>query len=190
MDGSSSAPYRRGQGLSSDAGPYIGDEIAAARAHGGDTQAAETMVRLLSTDHLRDQMAALAWIKRQAFVRPGQIAAMGNSFGGIETVLGAELGGYCAAIDAAGGAESWDLAPSLRNLMLSAVKHSGWPKAAIDPCGVLALKNQRSPRPTVRNGPFHPYSACTRPILDLRVSSLLLSRHRRFCVNGECRAAV
>jgi dipeptidyl aminopeptidase/acylaminoacyl peptidase len=28
-------PYRRGQGLSTSAGPYIGDEIAAARKRGG-----------------------------------------------------------------------------------------------------------------------------------------------------------
>ncbi len=78
------APYRRGQGLSSDAGPYIVDEIQAARARGGEPLAAKTMVRLLSTQQLEDQMAALAWLQRQAFVRPAQIAVMGNSFGGIE----------------------------------------------------------------------------------------------------------
>jgi len=57
------APYRRGQGLSAEAGPYIGDEIEAARARGGQAAAAETMIRLLSTEHLQDQLAALAWIK-------------------------------------------------------------------------------------------------------------------------------
>jgi len=49
---------------------------------------------------------------------------MGNSFGGIETVLGAKENGYCAAVDAAGGAESWDEAPGLRSLMLEAVRNS------------------------------------------------------------------
>src|SRR5580658_5436752 len=92
------APYRRGQGLSSDAAPYIQDEIQAARARGGEALAAQTMVRLLSTEQLQDQMAALAWLKRQPFVRPTQIAAAGNSYGGIETVLGAERGAYCAAV--------------------------------------------------------------------------------------------
>ncbi len=121
------APYRRGQGLSSDAGEYIGDAIAAARAKGGLPVAADTMVRLLSTDHLQDQLAALSWLRTQSFVTPGQIAVMGNSFGGVETVLGAEHGGYCAAVDASGGAESWDLAPSLRSLMVHAVLHAKAP---------------------------------------------------------------
>ncbi len=121
------APYRRGQGLSSDAGPYIVDEIQAARARGGEPLAAKTMVRLLSTQQLEDQMAALAWLQRQAFVRPAQIAVMGNSFGGIEAVLGAERGGYCAAVAASGGAESWDEAPSLRSVMRRAVQHSRIP---------------------------------------------------------------
>jgi dipeptidyl aminopeptidase/acylaminoacyl peptidase len=121
------APYRRGQGLSSDAGPYIEDEIQAARARGGEALAAQTMVRLLSTEQLQDQMAALAWLKRQHFVRPTLIAAAGNSFGGIETVLGVEHGDYCAAVDASGGAESWDEAPGLHDVMKRAVQHSKAP---------------------------------------------------------------
>jgi carboxymethylenebutenolidase len=56
------APYRRGQGLSASAGPFIGDEIAAAEKKGGIAAGAETMVRLLETDHLVDQLAALAWL--------------------------------------------------------------------------------------------------------------------------------
>lgn len=116
------APYRRGQGLSADAGPYIMDEIGSARARGGKDAAAETLVRLLTTDHLNDQRAALAWLKQQPFVRSDAIAAMGNSFGGIETVLGASHGAYCAAVDAAGGAESWDEAPALRDVMMEAAR--------------------------------------------------------------------
>ncbi len=121
------APYRRGQGLSSDAGAYIQDDIQTAQVRGGEALAAQTMVRLLSTEQLQDQMAALAWLKKQPFVRPTEIAAMGNSFGGIETVLGAEQGDYCAAVDASGGAESWDKAPSLRDMMQQAVQHARAP---------------------------------------------------------------
>jgi len=121
------APYRRGQGLSRDVGPYIEDEIKAARAKGGMSLAAETMVRLLSTDHLSDQMAALAWIHSQNFVYPDKIAVMGNSFGGIEVVLGAEQFGYCAAVDLAGGAETWDLAPMLRDVMARAAQNAKSP---------------------------------------------------------------
>lgn len=89
-------PYRRGQGLSASAGPYIVDQINTARKRGGLAAGAATMVHLLETDHLDDQLAALAWLRKQDFVRPGQIAVAGNSFGGIEVVLGAERGQYCA----------------------------------------------------------------------------------------------
>jgi dipeptidyl aminopeptidase/acylaminoacyl peptidase len=167
------APYRRGQGLSASAGPYIGDQIAAARNRGvwlalvvavpslvvllvllirkrrgwlrlvwgvafsllavlavhwsGVRAGAAAMVRSLATDHLRDQLAALAWLQRQSFVDEDRIATAGNSFGGIEALLGAERGGYCAAIDASGGAESWAAAPQLRVLMAHAVRNSKAP---------------------------------------------------------------
>jgi dienelactone hydrolase len=120
-------PYRRGQGLSASAGPYIGDEIAAARKKGGDSAAAAVMVRLLETDHLNDQLAALAWLRKQNFVQGRRIAVVGNSFGGIETVLGAERGNYYAGIDSAGGAQSWAEAPELQSLMTRAVRNSKVP---------------------------------------------------------------
>ncbi len=120
-------PYRRGQGLSASAGPYIGDEIASAKKSGGITAGAAAMVRLLATDHLDDQLAALVWLKGQSFVSANRIAVAGNSFGGVEAVLGAERGGYCAAIDSAGGAQSWTLAPELRTLMTRAAQRSKVP---------------------------------------------------------------
>jgi carboxymethylenebutenolidase len=122
------APYRRGQGLSASAGPYIGNEIAAANKSGGMPAAVDTMIRLLQTDHLNDQLAGLAWLRKQPFVQRNRIAVAGNSFGGIESVLGTERGNYCAAIDAAGGAESWKLAqPRLQEMMTDAVRNAGAP---------------------------------------------------------------
>ena len=59
-------PYRRGQGLSASAGRYIGDEIAEAKKKGGMNAGAATMVRLLETDHLNDQLAALRGCERRA----------------------------------------------------------------------------------------------------------------------------
>jgi carboxymethylenebutenolidase len=122
------APYRRGQGLSAAEGPFIGDEIAAARRTGGLPAAEATMIQLLGSDHLNDQLAALAWLKTQDFVSPDRIAVAGNSFGGVESVLGAERGSYCAAVDASGGAESWRLSPELQDLMTHAVRN---PRAPI-----------------------------------------------------------
>src|SRR6201987_856708 len=117
-------PYRRGQGLSASAGPYIGDQIAAAEKKGGISAAAAAMVRLLETDHLDDQLAALAWLRKQNFVQPNRIAVAGNSFGGIETVLGVEPGGYFAGIDPAGGGQRWSQAPELRSLMTRACRNA------------------------------------------------------------------
>ena len=120
-------PYRRGQGLSASAGPYIGDQIAAAEKAGGLSAGAATLVRLLETDHLADQLSALDWLRRQRFVASNRIAVAGTSFGGIETVLGAERGRYCAAIDSAGAAQSWGDAPELREMMTRAVRNARAP---------------------------------------------------------------
>ena len=167
------APYRRGQGLSASAGPYIGDQIADTRRRrslqgaalavpllalvwfgvlrrrptgirtvtvvavglcaawaisvGAQRAAASTMVRLLDTEQFADQLAALEWLQHQSLVQPDRIAAAGNSFGGVEAVLGAERARYCAVVDAAGGAESWAAAPGLRALMEAAVRRARAP---------------------------------------------------------------
>ncbi|MCX6622075.1 MAG: prolyl oligopeptidase family serine peptidase [Acidobacteria bacterium] len=126
-------PHRRGQGLSASAGPYIRDEIVAAGKNAGIAAATATMIRLLQTDHLSDQMAAADWLRKQAWVKPDQIAVAGNSFGGIETVLGAERWSYCAAVDVSGAAESWAQAPDLRSMMIRAVRNSRIPVFFIQP---------------------------------------------------------
>jgi hypothetical protein len=66
-------------------------------------------------------------VEQQSVVDRGRIATAGNSFGGIEALLGAERIGYCAAIDASGGAESWATSPQLRILMMRAVRGSRTP---------------------------------------------------------------
>lgn len=120
-------PSRRGQGLSHNVGHYIGNEIENARKKGGDLYAAEIMVQLLKGDHLNDQMAALNWLRKQSYVATNQIAAAGVSFGGIQTILGVEKVQYCAAIDAAGAAQSWSKAHQLQKLMIQSVKNSKTP---------------------------------------------------------------
>ena len=88
---------------------------------------AAAMVRSLETEHLSDQIEAADWLRQQTFVDKHRIATAGNSFGGIEAVLGAERAGYCAAIDASGGAESWATAPQLRDRMTRAVRSATAP---------------------------------------------------------------
>jgi dienelactone hydrolase len=120
-------PFRRGQGLSSSAGPYILDEIERAGRNGGLNAKAAKAVSLLTREHLEDQLAAYAWLKRQSYILPRRIAVAGNSFGGIEVVLGAERVPYCAAVNGAGGSMSWARAPELREVMLRAAGASHSP---------------------------------------------------------------
>jgi carboxymethylenebutenolidase len=121
------APYRRGQGLSRGAGPSIMDEIGAARKAGGPDQAQARLARLLATDHMDDQSQAFAWLSRQPFADRRRIAAMGNSFGGVIALLSAERLAICAAVDAAGAAESWADAPAVRALMTQAAARARAP---------------------------------------------------------------
>lgn len=68
------------------------------------------------------QSAAFHWLQAQTFVQRNRIATAGNSFGGIQAVLGAERLDYCATVNASGGAEAWAGAPPLRDLMTRAVR--------------------------------------------------------------------
>jgi carboxymethylenebutenolidase len=120
-------PYRRGQGLSADAGPYILDEIAAARRRGGRHEASVELARLLATDHLQDQMRALEWLQSQPYVRADRIAVAGNSFGGIEAILGAAQSQVCAAVAASAASDSWNDSPELQQLMKEAAGRSSAP---------------------------------------------------------------
>jgi dienelactone hydrolase len=95
------APFRRGQGTSP--GPYIVDQVQAAPP----ADRAQLTVDLLE-DQVADQLAGLAYLQSQPFVDPTHITVMGGSFGGIQTLLGAEANpGYIAAVDCSGAAQSW-----------------------------------------------------------------------------------
>jgi dipeptidyl aminopeptidase/acylaminoacyl peptidase len=54
-------------------------------------------------------------------------AVAGNSFGGIQTVLGLEKAPYCAGVNASGAAQSWAKAPELQVIMKNAVSKSHSP---------------------------------------------------------------
>ncbi len=85
------------------------------------------LVQLLSGQQLDDQLAAAHWLEAQSFVQPRRVAVMGNSFGGIETVFGAERHPYCAAVNLTGAAMSWDEAPLLQKAMTEAVQQAQAP---------------------------------------------------------------
>src|SRR6202040_4217226 len=98
-----------------------------AEKSGGVTAGAPTMGRLLTTHHLNDQLPGVAWLRSQRLTRSSRIAVPATSFGGSEAVLGAERASYCAAVDSAGGAESWAQSPELQTLLTHAVRNSRAP---------------------------------------------------------------
>ena len=120
-------PYRRGQGLT----PR--QDHASVRDRQGEERGrhrrrrAAVMVRLLESGSSQRQLAALAWLKKASIHRPKSDRCSGDSFSGIETLLGAERVRYCAAVDSAGGAESWALAPQLQSIMVRPVSNSKAP---------------------------------------------------------------
>jgi dienelactone hydrolase len=113
------------------------------------------MVRLLDTEQFADQVASLEWLRQQSFVQADRIAAAGNSFGGVEAVLGAERAPYCAVVDAAGGAESWAAAPSLRALMEGAVRRARAPIFFIQAENDYDLSPSRSLAKVMRDAGRH-----------------------------------
>jgi dipeptidyl aminopeptidase/acylaminoacyl peptidase len=81
--------------------------------------------------HLEDQLSTLTYLKQLSDVDAHRIAVAGCSYGGIQTVLAVEANaeqklGLRAAIDFAGGAESWK-SLSLRDRMIRAVRKANIP---------------------------------------------------------------
>ena len=120
-------PHRRGQGRSSDAGPYVMDVLRNEGQQRGPSARSAKLVDMMEL-HFQDQLAALAYLRSQPFVDSKRIVVMGCSFGGIQTLLAAESApDIQAAVDFAGGAESWQSSPDLRARMTRAAQHAKVP---------------------------------------------------------------
>lgn len=100
------APVRRGQGASE--GRNIKWLVDHERNTNGDDSAGDLSILLQGGEHLRDQLAGLAFLKSLPYVDKQRLAVSGCSLGGIQTLFGAEVGaGYKAAIAMSPGAETW-----------------------------------------------------------------------------------
>lgn len=110
-------PHRRGQGRSP--GDYIEDLIAQTPPG----RRAERMVELQEAA-VDDVVAALAFLKSQAFVDSSRLAMSGCSYGGIQTLLAGERDlGLKALVPFAPGAISWEHNSPLQDrLKLAAVR--------------------------------------------------------------------
>jgi len=114
-------PHRRGQGRSP--GEYIQDLVAQAPPQ----DRARRMVQLQEAE-VEDVVAALNYLKSQAFVDRGRIAISGCSFGGIQTLLAGERDlGVKALVPFAPGAMSWERSPPLQDRLKEAIGHAKAP---------------------------------------------------------------
>ncbi len=136
------APERRGHGESQ--GDYILDRAKFTGRVQGSDAAGQLVVRLLETEQLKDQLAALEFVKQLPFVDARKIVVAGCSFGGIQTLLGAASGaGYRAAVSISPGALSWDRSEYLQTRLIQAVRNVGIPVLLIQPAGDASLAPSR-----------------------------------------------
>jgi dienelactone hydrolase len=136
------APVRRGHGRSN--GRYIGDAVQSTRAAEGFEAASRMTVHLLESEQLGDQVAGLAYVRQLPFVAPARIAVAGCSYGGIETLLGAERNvGYQAAISISPGALSWSHNDALRRRLIQTVHGINIPVLLLQPARDASLEPSR-----------------------------------------------
>ena len=120
--------YRRGEGLSANQGPFIGDLLDSAQRRAGAQARDRLQVRLLTTDHLSDAMAGIAFLRRQPQVDGHRLAVVGHSFGGQLSLLEAERDASLRAVVAFGpGAGSWTSSPLLRERLITAGRNIAAP---------------------------------------------------------------
>lgn len=108
------APFRRGQGMSKGQGRYIIEQADSASFAGGPPARFALIIRLHETSQLQDQLAALSFLRSQAFIDPKRVGLIGISFGGIQTMLMAQQSlGLKAALNFAGAAMMWEKSPDV-----------------------------------------------------------------------------
>jgi carboxymethylenebutenolidase len=99
---------------------------------------------LLETSQLDDQLAGLTFLKSQPIVDTTRLVVAGCSYGGIQTLLGAERRvGYRAAISISPAALSWNGNPDLRGRLQAAVSRIDIPVFLIQPPRDASLEPAR-----------------------------------------------
>jgi len=132
-------PVRRGQGGSQ--GQYIQDAIKQEFQAHGRTAADQLFVQWMGSQELDDQLAGYKYLLSLPYVDKNRTAVVGCSYGGIETLLGAESGaGYKAAVALSPGAESWANSPLLPPRLLKAVDDINIPTLIIHPAQDASLE--------------------------------------------------
>ncbi|HEY7403369.1 MAG TPA: dienelactone hydrolase family protein [Candidatus Angelobacter sp.] len=114
--------FRRGVGLSADAGTSAIDLMSREfTAHGQEARNA-LQLKLLEDGDLTDALAGLAFLRKLPEVNTRKIAVIGQSFGGSLTLLIAEREPNLRALLCfSGSGYSWDRSPELRERLFAAV---------------------------------------------------------------------
>jgi len=115
--------FRRGEGLSADQGPFIGDLLEQEEAANGEVARRHLQYLLMTSDHLNDALAGLGFLKTLPQVDAHRIAVVGHSFGGQVTLLAAERDSTVrAAVAFAAAVNSWDGSAELRVALLDTAR--------------------------------------------------------------------
>jgi dienelactone hydrolase len=116
--------FRRGYGPSAAQGEYMWDILDREEKARGAEARKRLQFTLLTTDHLDDAMAGLAFLKGLPDVDPRRIAVAGHSFGGVLALLSAERDkDVRAAVTFGAAAQQWDGSADVQRRMLSAARN-------------------------------------------------------------------
>jgi carboxymethylenebutenolidase len=118
-------PFRHGHGPSASQAPFMQDVLHDEEESRGKEARQHLQFVLLTTEHLDDVMAALAFLKTVPGIDPHRIAVAGQSFGGPLTLLAAERDKTVrAAVTFAAAANSWERSPELRERLMTAIHNT------------------------------------------------------------------
>jgi dienelactone hydrolase len=116
--------FRRGYGPSAAQGEYMWDVLDREEKARGEEARKRLQFTLLTTDHLDDAMAGLAFLKRLPGVDARRIAVGGHSFGGVLALLSVERDkDVRAAVTFGAAAQQWDGSPDLQRRLLAAARN-------------------------------------------------------------------
>jgi carboxymethylenebutenolidase len=140
-------PHRRGSGLSRDQGENLLRRLSEIEAREGVEARSRLAIEQLEGPHLADMAAAVSFAKTLPMVDARRVFMIGNSFGGVLTLLAAERDvGVAAVADFAGAALNWERSALFRDRLLRAARN------ARVPVFVAQASNDFSTAPTAELG--------------------------------------
>ena len=172
-------PHRHGYGNSP--GPAWRSDVAA--KPGTPEYDAQLAVRLDRESN--DVLAALDCISQLPDIMPDHIGVMGSSFGGVNTLLAAaKTDRFRCAVEFAGAAMNWEIAPSLREKMLDAAR------SAAPPIYFIQAANDYSTGPTpalaaARKAAGKPVQSAIYPVFGANAEEGHLLERSGFALWGE-----